>query len=342
MTCLIDTIKGKGKKTPIWLLRQAGRYLPEYMAVRKTTSGFLELCYDSEKAAKVTLQPVERFGLDAAIIFSDILVLPHALGWNVSFKEGEGPALEKFESEKCFKKLNKKLDPKINNIYETVSKVKSKLPAKTSLIGFAGSPWTVVSYMIEGRGRHDFSHSKMFLYNNQKLVAKLIDFITNNTIQYLSEQIKAGADVAMLFDSWAGVLSGSEYDDFVIKPTKIIVDSLKKKFPNVPIIGFPRASGYNYDKYISQTGVDVVSVDQFTPVDNMKKWQKDIVVQGNLDPAVLLSNKNAIKDKVDQILQRLDKKKFIFNLGHGILPATDPKNVEFLINYVRERESKKG
>ncbi len=335
MSILIDVFQGKSAHVPIWLMRQAGRYMPEYMEVRSNVSDFLELCYDSEKATKVTLQPVERFGLDAAILFSDILVIPHSLGWDVTFEKGEGPLLKKFESEKNIHELNNKFSNRINQIYETVAKIKSKLPKGVSLIGFAGSPWTVASYMLEGKGKQDFSVSKNFLYTQNLTAKKLIDILTEKTTEYLSNQIIAGAEIIQLFDSWSGILNEDLYEDFVIKPTKKIVSSLKEKFPSIPIIGFPRGSGYNYDKYIKQTGIDGVGVDQFTPISQMKLWQKNLVVQGNLDPVILLGSKENIKVAVDQIMETLDRINFIFNLGHGILPTTPVSNVEYLVNYVK-------
>lgn len=335
MNNLLKTFQKNNKKTPIWLMRQAGRYMPEYMKIRSNVNNFLDLCYDSDKASKVTLQPIDRFDLDAAIIFSDILVLPHALGWDVTFKQGEGPILKKFESERDLSLLNEKFSDKINNIYDTVSKVKASLPKDVSLIGFAGSPWTVASYMLEGRGKQDFSVSKNFLYNQEAVAKKLIGVITEKTIEYLSGQIDAGAEIIQLFDSWSGVLNGSQYDDFVIKPTIEIVSSLKKKYPLIPIMGFPKGSGYNYEKYINLTGVDGVGVDQFTPISEMHRWQKKLVVQGNLDPVILLGDKKNIARAIDSILSVMDNENFIFNLGHGILPTTPVENVEYLVNYVR-------
>lgn len=336
MSNIIKVFKKENNEIPVWLMRQAGRYLPEYMQVRSTVSNFLELCYDSKKATKVTLQPIERYGFDAAIIFSDILVLPHALGWDVSFKKGEGPILTKFESEKDLLKLSDNFSDKINNVYSTVNNVRNSLPKDVSLIGFAGSPWTVISYMLEGKGKQDFSVSKSFLYNNYKTATKLFDIISDKTIEYLSRQIEAGAEIVQLFDSWSGMLNGFNYEEFVIKPTKRIVGKLKNKYPNIPIIGFPRGSGYNYDNYIENTNIDGVGVDQFIPISQMKKWQRNIVVQGNFDPVVLLTNKEKIKNAVDEILYKVEDNNFIFNLGHGIMPNTDPKNVEYLVNYVRE------
>lgn len=335
MTQFTKTFKQKNDIIPIWFMRQAGRYLPEYMEIRSNTPDFLELCYDSKKASIVTLQPINRFNFDAAIIFSDILVLPHALGWDIKFEKGEGPILRKFESENDLKYLNSNFDKKINNIYDTVSVVRSNLSKNKSLIGFAGSPWTVVSYMLEGKGKQDFSVSKNFLYTKQKLALQLINIITDKTIEYLSNQIEAGADVIQLFDSWSGILAGEEYKKFVITPTKKIVDSLKIKYPQIPIIGFPRGSGYLYEDYINQTNIDGVGVDQFIPIEIMKKWQDKIVVQGNFDPVLLLTNKEVIENKANDILSKIKNKNFIFNLGHGILQNTPVQNVEFLVNYVR-------
>ena len=335
MSNILKTFQKKNENIPIWFMRQAGRYMPEYMQIRNTVDNFLELCYDSDKASKITIQPIHRFNLDAAIIFSDILVLPHALGWNVSFKQGEGPVLKKFESASDLSLLNNKLSRKINNIYDTVSKVKVSLPKDVSLIGFAGSPWTVISYMLEGKGKQDFSVSKNFLYNKSDIAKKLTDLITEKTTEYLFGQIDAGAEVIQLFDSWSGMLNGVQYDNFVIEPTSIIISNLKEKHPSVPIIGFPRGSGYSYEKYIKLTGIDGVGVDQFIPLNEMKKWQKNIVVQGNLDPVVLLGSKENTAYSVDKILSGLDNKNFIFNLGHGILPTTPVENVEYLVNYIR-------
>ena len=335
MTLLQDTFQRKNNNIPIWFMRQAGRYLPEYMEIRKNVTDFLELCYDSEKAKAITLQPIYRFDFDAAIIFSDILVVPHAFGWKVAFKKGEGPILQKFESDKDLININNNFDKKVNCIYDTVSKVRMSLDKSKSLIGFAGSPWTVASYMLEGKGKQDFSVSKNFLYNKKKLAIQLIDIITEKTIEYLVGQIDAGVDIIQLFDSWAGVLSGEEYEDFVINPTKKIVNSIKNKYPGLPIIGFPRGSGYLYQEYIDQINIDAIGVDQFVPVDIIKKWQENIIVQGNFDPVLLLGGKEVIEKKAHDILTTLSNKNFIFNLGHGILPNTPVKNVQFLVNYVR-------
>ncbi|WP_425363166.1 uroporphyrinogen decarboxylase [Candidatus Tisiphia endosymbiont of Hybos culiciformis] len=336
MNQLLQTFKKNNTAIPIWLMRQAGRYLPEYQKIRKTVSGFLDLCYDVNKAVEVTLQPIRRYNFDAAIIFSDILVLPDALGWDVKFEENIGPILRKFQSKDDFKYLKGNYSGKLNVVYDIINKIKANLPVDTALIGFAGSPWTVMTYMLEGRGKQNFETSKKFIYENNNLAQELLDFITEKTIIHLIGQVKAGADLIQLFDSWAGILGELEYDQFVIQPTKKIVVALKEQFPYLPIIGFPRISGLLYEKYISNTGVDVIGVDQFVPIDTMKLWSKKVVVQGNLDPFILLTNKEIIAKKVDKIIYNFKERNFIFNLGHGVLPNTPVENVEFLVNYVRK------
>jgi uroporphyrinogen decarboxylase len=319
--------------TPIWLMRQAGRYLPEYMKIRKTVENFLGLCYDADKATEVTMQPIRRYNFDAAIVFSDILVLPHALGWSVEFKEEIGPILQKFKSKDDFKFLQNDPNNKLSIVYQIIKNVKNQLSPFTPLIGFAGSPWTVMSYMLEGGAKKDFKISKKFIYEDKNLAKELINFITKQTTVYLVNQAKAGVDILKLFDSWAGVLGAEEYRDFVIEPTRAIISGVKKHFPNIPIIGFPRNSGFLYKQYIEKTGVDIIAVDQNVPLEMMKSWSNEVIVQGNLDPVVLLTNKDIIKDKVHKILSIFDdRKNFIFNLGHGILPETPTENVEFLVN----------
>ncbi|MCC8369087.1 MAG: uroporphyrinogen decarboxylase [Rickettsia endosymbiont of Oxypoda opaca] len=336
MNQIFELLKNNNTNTPIWFMRQAGRYLPEYMKVRKTVDSFLELCYDVDKATEITLQPIRRYNFDAAIIFSDILVLPHALGWDVRFKENIGPILRQFKSHDDFRYLENDPSKKLSSIYEIIRKVKAELPKHISLIGFTGSPWTVMSYMLEGKGKQDFKISKKFIYENKQLAKELLDFITEKTAYHLINQAKAGADILKLFDSWAGVLSSEEYVDFVLQPTKKIIMEIRKYFPNIPIIGFPKNSGWLYEKYIAETGIDIIACDQYVPLEVMKSWSNKIIVQGNLDPIVLLTDKDVIKEKVSKILSNFNGKKFIFNLGHGIMPETPPENVEFLVNYVRD------
>jgi len=328
--------KEKIDNTPIWMMRQAGRHLPEYLEIRSKQQNFLSFCYDVEKATEVTIQPVKRYDVDAAILFSDILVLPDLLGWVVSFKKGEGPVLKQLVSEKCLDSLTAPFSKNASCVYQIISNLRNQLQKEKTLIGFAGSPWTVATYMIEGRGKQDFSLTKKLIFNDRPLAIKLIDILTERTIEHLSNQVEAGVDVVQLFDSWAGVISGEYYQEFVINPTKKIVTSLKEKYPQLPIIGFPRGSGYNYEEYIKQTGVDGVSVDQFIPVNKMLEWESEVVVQGNIEPVVLLSdNQDVIKRHVDNVLEKMYGKNFIFNLGHGVLPSTPIKNVEFLVNYVK-------
>jgi uroporphyrinogen decarboxylase len=322
-------------QVPIWIMRQAGRYLPEYREVRASVNSFLELCYDPVKAAEVTMQPINRFGLDAAIIFSDILVLPDALGFDVKFEADIGPRLRKFESEDDFKYLEQDPSDKLNRVYEAISIVKSKLGNKP-LIGFVGSPWTVASYMLEG-GRSNFEESRKFLYQNRDLSHKLINFLTDHTINHLKGQIKAGASIVKLFDSWAGILPESEYNEFVIEPTRQIVHAIKMEYPHIPIIGFPKGSGFFYEKYIDETKIDIIAVDPCISLSKMREWQDKITVQGNLDPVVLLTDKKTIEAKVNQIFSMLKRENYIFNLGHGILKNTKIENVEFLVKLVREK-----
>jgi uroporphyrinogen decarboxylase len=330
---LLETNKNK---IPIWFMRQAGRYLPEYRNIRSSYKEFLEMCYNPKAVVEITLQPIKRFDLDFAIIFSDILVLPHSLGWKVEFLEKTGPLLEPFESGKDIEKMNRDFSG-CAPIYDSISEVRAKLPQNKLLIGFAGSPWTVASYLLESRSKTNFINSKKFIYDNPEVTQNLIDFITKKTITHLQNQIEAGCDLIQLFDSWSGNISGEEYQKFVIEPTGIIVEALKASSPKIPIIGFPRGSGASYDAYIEKTGIDIISVDQFTPLESMQIFQKKVVVQGNLDPVVLLSNKDSIRHKTDLIIDHLDKTNLIFNLGHGILPETPIENVHFLVDYVRKK-----
>ncbi len=337
MKTIEKVVSKTNTKIPIWFMRQAGRYMHEYMEIRKQKSAFLDLCYDSKNAAEVTIQPIRRFDFDCAIIFSDILVLPHALGWDIEFKEGEGPVLRRFSSSDDFNFLSQNPLNKCSKVYEAINIARKSIANDKSLIGFAGSVWTVMSYMLEGKSKQDFSTSKRFIYENYQLAIQLRDFLAIQTANHLCNQIEAGADAVQMFDSWAGVLSEAEYDDFVIAPTKQVISIIKAKFPNVPVIGFPRNSGFLYEKYIEQTGVNIVGVDQFVPINIMKKWQEKIVVQGNFDPVLLTTkNKEAIAIHADQLLNNLSKQNFIFNLGHGILPQTPVENVQYLVEYIRK------
>ena len=326
--------KKPSNETPIWLMRQAGRYLPEYREIRNKTESFLDLCYNPKLASEVTLQPLKRFNLDAAIIFADILLISEALGVSVKFLEGEGPVLDNGFLEDNLFDLKFK-DEKIKNVYETISNVKNSLPRNIALIGFAGSPWTVASYMIEGKSTKDFSNAKIWLNKEDKL-SKLIDVLTESTIIYLENQIKAGAEIIQLFDSWSGLLNNNEFKKWVIEPTKIIVDQLKKNYPNIPIIGFPRGACIeDLSIYINKTGINCVSIDYNINIQDMEKLQRVIPVQGNLHPQILIEGGDNLRKSCFKILETLKNGPHIFNLGHGILPQTPIKNVENLVDMVK-------
>jgi len=335
LTNLEKVIKGLSDgKVPIWLMRQAGRYLEEYRQVRSTTSSFLEFCYSPEKAAEVTLQPIRRFDFDAAIIFSDILVIPDALGVDVSFLVGEGPKLGKINASGIDKlEYNQN---KLAPVYEAIKMVRAKLVPEKTLIGFAGSPWTLSTYMIEGGGSKDFHNVKAWAYSDEKSFHKLIYILADSVISHALAQIEAGANVFQLFDSWAGtVASGDEFSKWVIEPTAYIVSKIKEKYPSVPIIGFPRGAGVSYVTYANKTGVDAISVDYNMPIEWIAD-KVDIAIQGNLDPLLLKYNKEAALIQAGKILNIMKGRKFIFNLGHGILPETPIENVRQLVDLVKQ------
>ncbi len=339
MKLLLDILlkKEKTKNPPIWLMRQAGRYLPEYKETRKEAGSFLNLCYNPELASKVTLQPITRFGFDAAIIFSDILVVPHILGLDVKFLEGEGPKLEIIKEEKDLEKLiikTKESSEKIQKICKALELTREALDKDKTLIGFAGSPWTVLTYMISEK-KHDFDYCRKFAYEKKSLLIDLIEIITEQTIIYLKSKIDSGAEVLQLFDSWSGILTEEQFFEFVIKPTKKIISEIKNYSPLTPIIGFPKGANLFLEDYIKETGIDGLSIDQFVPLKYAAKLQEKIVIQGNLDPLVLFLSQNEIKRHVDKIMQELSGGNFIFNLGHGIMQHTPIENVKFLVEYVR-------
>jgi uroporphyrinogen decarboxylase len=321
------------KTTPIWLMRQAGRYLPEYREIRNIHKDFLSMCYNSKIASEITLQPIKRFDFDAAIIFSDILVIPHNLGVNIRFEENIGPIVEKIDNLEQIR--NFKDHGYLENIYEAVSITRSNLNKEKSLIGFAGSPWTVATYLLDEKNKKDFVESRKKIYRNDNLVQSLIEILTNETIRYLKNKIRSGCDVIKIFDSWCGVLSEDDFEELVIKPTARIVKEIKKDYPDITIIGFPKGSGYLYENYLNKTKIDVLAMDYTVPVSIMKKFQERITVQGNLDPVIMLCDKRIIEERVKNIMDNLSQKPFIFNLGHGILPNTPIENVEFLVNYIR-------
>lgn len=337
----LATLQGQSSAAPsFWFMRQAGRYLPEYMAIRKDAGGFLDLVYNPAFATEVTIQPLRRFHMDAAILFSDILVIPHALGVDVKFVKGEGPKLEAIkESQDIPVYSETKLHEVLSPIYETVSGIREALVnenlEKTTLIGFAGSPWTVACYMIDGGGSRDFLETKKWAYGRCEDFQNLIDILVEATADYLTEQVKAGAEVLQLFDSWSGILNNEGFERWVIQPTKAIIDRLRARDVNVPIIGFPRGAGPKYHSYVDQTGVNAVSVDQFMSLEQVKDLQKKIIVQGNLDPAYLLIGGETMLNRVETIHDALKDRPYIFNLGHGVVKETPPEHVEALSHYLK-------
>lgn len=335
---LLQVLHGASRiPPPVWFMRQAGRYLPEYRSLRAEAGSFLGLVFDPDRAAEVTLQPVRRFGLDAAILFSDILVVPHALGQDLAFVEGEGPRLAPVRSAADMARLSDvPLHDVLGPIYETVARVRSRLPAETALIGFAGAPWTVACYMVEGGGSRDFHEVRRLAYADPEAFAGLIDRLVDATGAYLLRQVEAGAEALQLFDSWAGVLSPAAFARWVIDPTRRLVDRLKRDAPGVPIIGFPRGGGPHLAVYASRTGVDAVALDTGVP----PGWARDalspqFVLQGNLDPVVLMLGGPALDAEIDGILDALSGVPFIFNLGHGVLPQTPPGHVGHVVDRIR-------
>jgi len=324
---------------PFWLMRQAGRYLPEYRQVRAGCNGFLDLCYTPEKATEVTLQPLRRYNFDAAILFSDILVIPDALGQPVAFKEGEGPKLNPIRDAAGLAILSKdKLQSHLAPVFETVSRLSKAIPETTALIGFAGSPWTVATYMVEGAGSKEFVETKKLAYGQPSVFKALIDLLVDATGDYLISQIDHGAEVIQLFDSWAGVLPEEEFSKWVIEPTAKLVARIKAERPGIPVIGFPRGAGALLLPFVERTGVDAVSLDTSVPLDwAAKHIQPKVTVQGNLDPVMLIAGGEAMDHAIDHVLKTLGKGPFIFNLGHGILPSTPPENVARLADRVKGR-----
>ncbi len=343
MNKLIKTLlkKEKNSNPPIWIMRQAGRYLPEYLSIRSNVKNFLDLCYTPHLASEVTLQPIRRFKFDAAIIFSDILVIPDALGIKVEFVKNEGPKLQKISTESDLKNLNtNNLEQHLKPVFEALALTKSKLDTEVDLIGFSGAPWTLACYMIEGGGSKNFELTRKAAIGEEKFFSQLIEILIQSVITHLSCQIKAGANVVKLFDSWAGILPPQQLRKWVIEPTKKIVAEIKKLHPQVPVICFPRGIGTNYVEFSKSVEPHGLALDQNLE----KKWvKKNIqenlgqVVQGNLDNFLLaFGSKEEIKKEVLEILETFGDHPFIFNLGHGILPETPLENVELVVNLVKK------
>jgi uroporphyrinogen decarboxylase len=322
---------------PIWLMRQAGRYLPEYRAIRESSGGFIARCTTPDLATEITLQPVRRFGMDAAILFSDILILPWALGQKLEFVDGEGPTLPPIRDEAGIAALSLSRAPEYTApVMETVRRVSAALPETCTMIGFAGSPFTVACYMVEGGGSRDFAATRTMAYHEPALFARLIDTLVQATITYLSDQIEAGADTVMLFDTWAGVLPPSQFFTHVVRPTAAIVAALNEKHPGVPVIGFPRLAGTLAADYVEQTGVDGVALDTSVDAASIAAGLPETVaVQGNLDPIALIAGGAAMHSQARDLRDALRDRPHIFNLGHGILPQTPPEHVAQLVEAVR-------
>lgn len=336
---LLRSLAGETLDTPpIWMMRQAGRYLPEYRATRAQAGDFLSLCYNPELAAEVTLQPIRRYGFDAAILFADILLIPQALGADLWFVTGEGPRLSTITTadEMAALKPADAIHDKLSPIYETVKILSRELPSETTLIGFAGAPWTVATYMIAGRGTPDQGPAHALKDTDRATFTALIERITEATILYLSAQIEAGAEVVKLFDSWAGSLQGQDFNDFALEPAKRIIAALKEKHPGIPVIAFPREAGDGYIGFAKETGADCVALDNsVTPEWAAEHVQSDGCVQGNLASSHMVTGGQALVDETRRIVQAFSKGPHVFNLGHGITPDADPENVQLMIDTVR-------
>jgi uroporphyrinogen decarboxylase len=331
---MLDVLSGKTPEhMPIWLMRQAGRYLPEYRELRKQAGNFLDLCLTPKRASEITMQPIRRFGFDAAIIFADILLIPYALGQKLEFLEGEGPVLARLEDEKDLLKLRFD-ENKLMPVYETLKTVQSQLPAETALIGFCGGMWTVAAYMIDGTSRNDFVLAKSWAREKPEHLGQLIALLLDASEHYLCRQIEAGAEILQIFESWAGLHAGQAFERWVIEPTRELVSRVKKKYPHVPIIGFPREAGMHYPDYALKTGVDCVSIDQHVTLDKAREWQSIKPLQGNLDPLLLVKGGDDMRRAARAIMDKLGPG-HIFNLGHGVVPETPLAHVSELIALLR-------
>ena len=333
---LLDTLRKKpADRRPVWLMRQAGRYLPEYRALRAQKGGFLELVYDPEAAAEVTLQPIRRFGFDGAILFSDILIVPFAMGQDLEFLAGEGPKLSPRLLDSGLENLSR-VSGRLSPIYETVALVKKELAADKTLLGFAGSPWTVATYMIQGEGSRDQHEARAMAYRDPRAVGELLDAIVGVTVEYLAGQIAAGAEAVQVFDSWSGSLAPREFDRWVIAPTAKIVSALKAIHPETPVIGFPKGAGAKLAGYARDTGVDAIGVDEtIDPVWAAGALPEGMPVQGNVDPLALLAGGAELDSHAQAVLEAFAARPHVFNLGHGIDKTTPIEHVEQLLAVVR-------
>jgi uroporphyrinogen decarboxylase len=322
---------------PVWFMRQAGRYLPEYKKTRAEAGSFLDLCYNPRLAAEVTLQPIRRYGFDAAILFSDILVVPDALGQGVRFVEGEGPQLDSIRSAEGLAVLKPaEAHRKFAIVAETVQRLRQDLPKETALIGFCGAPWTVATYMVQGEGSKDQAAARIWAYRDPVGFQRLMDVLVAASVEYLTLQVQAGADALQIFDTWAGSLAEHEFARWVVTPTKAIVDGVRAKYPKIPILGFPRGAGALAFGYAQATGVQGISCDTAMPLAEIRRTLSGkTVVQGNLDPLLLVAGGEALDRRIDEIIASLGMNPFIFNLGHGIVPETPPEHVGRAVARIR-------
>ncbi len=335
---LLETLKGNpSDKVPFWFMRQAGRYLPEYREVRKTCPSFMDFCYNPEKATEVTLQPIRRYGMDGAILFADILVVPDGLGQQVWFETGFGPKLDPVATLEAFSKLSMDgFHDKVGNVYKTVSNLSSSLPENVTLLGFAGAPWTVATYMIAGQGSKDHAAARQLGYGHPELFGKILDLLVDATAEYLCRQIEAGADAVQIFDSWSAALPETMFEEWVIKPTRAIVEKIRAVHSETPIIGFPRLSGVMLKRFVVETGVDAVSLDTGVPLEwAANEIQSKVCVQGNLDPHLVVAGGDLMVKETTRILEGLKGGAHIFNLGHGFTPETPPENVALLAETIK-------
>ena len=336
---LLRALRGEPLDTPpIWLMRQAGRYLPEYRALRKEAGSFLDLCMTPEMACEVTLQPIRRFGFDGAILFSDILVIPYALGQKLWFEEGAGPKLEALQGpEEIAVRLSRdSLHERLAPVYETLRRVRDSLPPETTLLGFAGAPWTVASYMIEGGSSKDFATAKKWMFGDPEGFGRLIDLLVDSTAAYLNAQIEAGAEAVQIFDSWAGSLPAVEQYRWSLEPIRQIVELVKAQHPETPVIVFPRGAGPVYVDFAQHSGGDALGIDTALPLDWARRSLKQgVTLQGNLDPIRVVAGGEGMRAAVRRIVETMRGSPFVFNLGHGVVPQTPPEHVGELVETIR-------
>lgn len=333
---MLDVLKGEPVfPPPLWMMRQAGRYLPEYRATRKTAGSFLDLCYNPDFAVEVTLQPIRRFGFDASILFSDILVVPHALGRDLRFEEGRGPLMTPMSAADIDRLDGSNFHQHLAPVYETVRRLRAELPQETTLIGFCGAPWTLATYMIAGHGTPDQAPARLFAFRHPEAMERLLAVLVDYSSQYLIRQIEAGADVVQIFDSWAGILDEATFEALCVKPVAEIVRRVHAAHPGVPVIAFPRAAGSRYSSYREKTKVAGLGLDWTVPLAQARELQAGGAVQGNLDPLRLVAGGRALTEGVGAILDALGAGPLIFNLGHGITPDAPIEHVEAMIRQVR-------